>query len=298
MRIFYSAIIAFFFHLSLKAQSVDVAGECISGIITLNSIGDVNGKPAYQGMGTVDGAAGVTVSIYWLEAPDNVWVIDFDGQPYFQNTCNFASPPATGSSCPWTSVIGTTCTGGTALSVTGSGVTLPVKLTSFSATQINYQALLIWKTATEINNNGFEVQRSIDGNGWMMIGFVNGVGNSASETTYQFIDSTHLAGKNYYRLLQHDIDGHGLYSSVVSVDFTNEIYYRLANNPGTGIYQLNIRSQRPVELFVSDMQGRRLSSNIVWSGIYQLNISKYPTGIYLLQIKDDNEIITRKLIKQ
>lgn len=298
MKVFYSAIILFFLHLSLNAQSVDVSGACISGTITLNSVGDVNGKPAFQGMGTVDGTAGVTVSIYWLGAPDNVWVIDFDGQPYFENSCSFASPPATGASCSWTPVIGTTCTSATPLSVAGPGVTLPVKLISFTATKTNDFVRLVWKTATEINNRGFEIQRSNDGSSWIKIGFVNGAGNSANETTYQFSDSTYLAGKNYYRLLQYDIDGHGSYSPVASVDFSNQVYYRIANNPGNGIYLINIHSQKTVELFVSDMQGRRLFTNTSARGIYQLDISKYPTGIYLLQIKEDNRTTIQKLIKQ
>lgn len=297
MRNFYIGLILLFLQFSARAQTVVVSGECIASPITLNSISDVNGKPAYQGTGTVDGNANVTVSVYWLGAPDNVWVLDFDGQPYFQNTCDFAIPPGTGAICAWTIVSGTTCTGGDTLSITGA-VALPVGLISFTAGRINNQTVLNWKTATEINNKGFEVQRSNNGNNWIRIGFVNGAGNSSIERAYRFTDNTPLNGKNYYRLIQLDIDDHRLFSLVRSVDFKNLAYYIIGNNPGRGIYELNIQTSTPAELFVSDLSGRKLVSKMVSPGAYRLDISNYPAGVYLLRLKKDSEIFLEKLIKQ
>ncbi len=298
MRLFYTI----FFLLSLPflagAQTVNVSGQCMTGTITLNKIADIDGKAAYQGTGTVDGFAGVTISVYWLGAPDNLWVLDYDGQPYFQNACNTELPAMTGSgACPWTAVDGTSCTGGTALIITGNGA-LPVSLVSFTAHEKNKQAVLNWKTASENNNKGFEIQRSKDGINWNSIGFVNGAGNSSVEKNYSFNDATPLPGKNLYRLIQYDFDGNRSFSSVVTVDIFKAGYYTLSNNPGNGVYRLHINAANGVEISVLDLAGRRLIRKTIDAGIQDVDISKYAQGTYLLQIRIANEIFTEKLIKQ
>jgi hypothetical protein len=281
-----------------NAQIVNLSGQCITGTITLNKIADIESKAAFQGTGTVDGFTGVTVSIYWIGTPDNVWVIDFDGQPYFQNTCNTPLPSATGNAaCIWTAVTGTTCTGGTPLLVNGSGA-LPVSLISFTARQENNHALLLWKTASEINNKGFEIQRSNDGINWNKLGFVNGAVNSSVEKSYRFNDADPLPGKNFYRLVQYDLDDKTTFSTVVNVDIFKAGYYTLADNPGNGIYRLNINSTNGAMISVSDMTGRRLISKHIDAGIHQLDISKYAQGTYLLHLQIGTEIFAEKLIKQ
>jgi hypothetical protein len=297
MRNIYLVFILLLLQFSSSSQTVIVSGECMSGSITLNSIPDVNGKPAYQGTGTVDGNAGVQVSVYWLDAPDNLWVLDFDGQPYFQNPCTFSIPPGTGATCDWTAVTGMTCTGGSPLSITGA-VALPVNLISFTVNNTGNQVALDWKTATETNSKVFEVQRSSDGSNWVTIGYVNSAGNSSSERAYAFTDSKPLNGKNYYRLIQYDSDNHKLYSSVVPIDFKIPSYYIIANNPGKGIYRLTIQSSRPVQLNVSDLAEKSLiRKKVMNAATLDLNITDQPAGIYLLRLQRDNEIFTEKLIK-
>jgi hypothetical protein len=298
MKVFYLFFFLLFFSFLAGAQTVNVSGQCMTGTITLSKIADIDGKAAYQGTGTVDGAAGVTVSVYWIGGSDNVWVIDFDGQPYYMNTCNTSLPSATGNAlCNWTAVSGTTCTGGAALVVNGSG-TLPVTLISFTAREENNQAILHWKTASEINNKGFEIQRSNDVINWNKIGFVNGSVNSSLERSYSFNDAAPLPGKNYYRLVQYDLDGKTTFSTVVNVDIFKAGYYTLGNNPGNGIYRLNINSARGAIILVSDMTGRRLISQHLDAGIHQLDISNYAHGTYLLHLQIGTEIFTEKLIKQ
>ncbi|MEO8852695.1 MAG: T9SS type A sorting domain-containing protein [Ginsengibacter sp.] len=297
MRIFYLFFILLFLPFFSQAQTIDVSGQCITGTITLSKIFDVAGKAAYQGTGTVEGFVGTTVSVYWIDTPDNVWVVDFDGQPYFENMCNTLLPSGTGdASCPWTTVTGTTCTGGTALVVTGSGV-LPVTLINFTAREENNQALLLWETASEINNKGFEIQRSSDAINWNKISFVNGAVNSSLEKSYSFNDVAPLPGNNFYRLVQYDLDGKTTFSNVVNVDIFKAGYYTIGNNPGNGIYRLNINSTNKVIISVIDLTGRRLLSKHIDGGIQQLDISKYAQGTYILRLQIGTEIFTEKLIK-
>src|SRR5450432_3409084 len=169
---------------SIKSQIVIVSGQCITGSIVLNPIDSLNGKPVYEGTGTVDGTAGVQVDVYWMPAPDSLWVLAFSGQPYFRDSCNITTPPPTGGPCPWAPVAGQSCTGVDMLVVSGTG-TLLVKITNFTARKKDKAVVLNWQTANEINNKGFEVQRSADGTSWTKIGFVNSSINSSIEENYE-----------------------------------------------------------------------------------------------------------------
>ena len=283
----------------LHAQTVSVSGQCISNTILLSKISNINGRAAYQGTGTVAGLPGTTVTIYWVPSPDLIWVLDFEGQPYFQNPCNTSLPPATSvTSCTWSDVSGTSCTGGTALSINGSG-TLPVDLIGFAAAKTNQGVLLTWKTASETNNKGFEVQRSMDGSSWIKTGFVNGAVNSSTEKSYSFSDSSPFSGTNYYRLNQVDLDNRQKLSPVVSMQFASSAEYVLnTSNTSSGIYQFTVRSAEPLEVSVLDMGGTKLIQAKAGQGVHLLDISRYAPGIYLLQLGKNNKIVTEKLVKK
>lgn len=297
-NLFYLLLFIFFHITSPKAQTVIVSGQCITGNITLNSIGDIDGKPAYESTGTVEGIAGVQVDVYWL-TPDNLWVLAFDGQPYFQNSCNTALPPSTPSSCDWTPVTGQTCTGVDPLTITGTG-TLAVKITNFTARKNDKEIILNWQTSTEINNKGFEIQRSADGIHWNTIGFVNGNINTAMQENYQFNDASPLTGQNFYRLAQIDVDNKATYSAVVSLKFLRRGFYYVTNNPGNGLYHLYVErtGNNKISYSVIDANGRRIMSKILNGSEDQtIDITNYSSGIYLLQIQKGSDLFTEKLIK-
>ena len=84
---------------------------------------------------------------------------------------------------------------------------LPVELSSFTANVIGKSVKLSWQTETEVNNYGFEIERSIAKGNWEKIGFVNGSGNSNSQKNYTFEDKNLIVGKYHYRLKQLDNDG-------------------------------------------------------------------------------------------
>jgi hypothetical protein len=101
----------------------------------------------------------------------------------------------------------------------------PVELISFYATVRNSVVILDWKTATEVDNYGFEIERSLTPNpsqregtsNWEKFGFVSGYGNSNSLKEYSFKDSKLASGSYFYRLKQIDTDGSFSYSNVVNV---------------------------------------------------------------------------------
>jgi hypothetical protein len=98
------------------------------------------------------------------------------------------------------------------------GTDLPVELTSFTASVAKNSVKLDWNTATEINNYGFEIQRSADEEVWNNVGFVNGNGTTNSPKDYYFVDDKlSNAGSYYYRLKQVDNDGSYEFSKTIEV---------------------------------------------------------------------------------
>lgn len=287
-----------FYASSVIAQTVIVSGQCMTGLIVLNSFGTMDGKPVYEGLGTVAGNAGVQVDVYWMPAPDNVWVLAFSGQPYFENSCNTAMPPATGGSCAWTAVTGQTCTGAAPLVIDGTGA-LGVKITSFTARKKDKEVVLNWQTASEVNNKGFEIQRSADGINWNNIGFVNGSVNSFIEKNYQFSDANPLQGKNFYRLIQLDIDNKATYSLVVAVNILQSGFYFISNNPGNGLYGLHLEAgTERVDFSVIDAGGKQIMSRInSGAGDHVIDLSNFSSGIYFLRIIKGTDLFTEKLVK-
>jgi len=87
---------------------------------------------------------------------------------------------------------------------------LPVELVEFSATRLGKQsARLTWATATEVGSDYFDIERSRDGFAFAPIGRVAAAGNSQRVEAYQFDDEQGLAGRNFYRLRQVDVNGQG-----------------------------------------------------------------------------------------
>lgn len=298
MKKFYLLSIALFAYVFTIAQTIVVGGQCIASAVTLTYSVDVDGKPSYEGSGTVLGTPGTPVSLFWIGVPDNVWVIAFDGQPFFQNSCNTPIPPGTSPNiCPWLPVPGESCTGGTGLTVTGA-VVLPVNITAFTATTSGSNVALRWTTAQESNNSGFTVQRSTDGVSWADLGFVAGAGTSATATNYNYTDNFPTEGTNFYRLRQQDLDGRTSLSATVTATVNSNKFFTISDNPGNGIYKLNMPSSlEALQLLVTDASGKVLLNKRTAAGNQVIDISKQAPGVYWLLVKKGSTQTGLKLIK-
>src|SRR5690606_1186448 len=107
---------------------------------------------------------------------------------------------------------------------------VPVELTSFNVAVTNDEIILNWATASELNNYGFEIEKSKDNKNWFTTGFVNGKGTTQENSSYSFKDNNIFAGMNYYRLKQVDFNGSYEYSEIVSVEFSGVREYELSQN--------------------------------------------------------------------
>ncbi|MCK9424616.1 MAG: hypothetical protein M0Q21_01100 [Ignavibacteriaceae bacterium] len=102
--------------------------------------------------------------------------------------------------------------------------TLPVELVYFQGYFADEKVILFWGTATEVNNYGFEVERRMPQQTWVITGFVQGNGNSNSPKSYYYEDSTDLQASIYhYRLKQIDNDGKSEYSDTIEISTVTKL---------------------------------------------------------------------------
>lgn len=191
------------------------------------------------------------------------------------------------------------------IELTGGGL-LPVVLTNFKGLKTENGILLQWETATEINNYGFELERSRNGNIFNKIAFVEGYGNSNSPKFYSFTDESAEWGKYFYRLKQIDFTGVFEYSNVIEVDIGNPRKYELEQNypnpfnPVTTI-SFSLPEASFVNLEVYDILGRNtvlLINEILEAGehSFEFNAGSLPSGIYYYKITAGEFTKTNKMI--
>jgi len=278
------------------SQSVALFGQCLNGTIICTYVTDIEGKPAYLGTGTVLGIDDVEVTVLWIGAPDNLWVISFSGQPYYQNSCNTPLPPGTViTPCPWSAVAGFPCTGAEPLSVSVIGV-LPVTVMSFFAKPANNGIVLNWKTAQETNNKGFFIQRSKDGQVWADLSFVPGTGNATTVSSYQHVDNLPNSGINYYRLRQENSNGSSALSQIAIATHNTKSFFTVSDNPGHGLYKIT-SAQGITELEVMDAVGKKIlyKKSAAFNDVIDLSLQA--PGLYWLRIKNGANQSVVKLIK-
>ncbi|MCB9809321.1 T9SS type A sorting domain-containing protein [Candidatus Nomurabacteria bacterium] len=184
-------------------------------------------------------------------------------------------------------------------------VPLPVELLSFEAKAIdNSYIQLDWVTATEINNEGFEVQRSTDGIHFGQIGWSNGHGNSNEIHDYVYQD--HYVASNvtyYYRLKQIDYDGQFEYSSIKSAKVIKYLdaqqYMRIYPNPTEDI--LNIESfYRITDVKVYSILGTEVFVQKALSPrASQLDMSDLSSGMYIVTItSSESRTISYQVVRK
>ncbi len=182
---------------------------------------------------------------------------------------------------------------------------LPVELVEFTGRKVQEGVLLSWKTASERNNFGFEIERKVQGGAWNTLGFVRGAGTTTETQSYSFLDKS-ASGRVQYRLKQLDFDGQVEYSTVIEVDaglpkqFTLAQKYPNPFNPTTLItYQLPVASE--VSLKIYDALGREVATLVNGrqeAGLYTqpFNAANLSSGIYFYRLQAGNFVATKKMM--
>jgi hypothetical protein len=173
---------------------------------------------------------------------------------------------------------------------------LPVELTTFQGRLINKAVHLTWQTASEENNEGFEIERSSNGQDWEIIGFVQGNGTTMEVFNYEFIDNQPSNGTNYYRLKQLDYDGSFEYSDVLNIEYrTRNIEYRIFPNPANDF--LTIEIEEPTTFQILNAQGQEVLARTL-DHTENIDIAHLPAGIYWVKILNNNTSTSQSLVIQ
>jgi Secretion system C-terminal sorting domain len=200
-------------------------------------------------------------------------------------------------------------------------ITLPVELSLFTATIEMNNVNLIWRTETETNNLGFDIERKVNSNsqqnsidsGWIKIGYVPGNGTTTDPQDYSFLDDISLISSTTltYRLKQVDFNGNYEYSNEVLVannfprDFELRQNYPNPFNPSTKITFIipTKGTQRivAVQLKVYNILGKEVATLVneeKLPGIYEVSFdaSDLTSGVYFYILRAANNIETKKMI--
>jgi len=183
---------------------------------------------------------------------------------------------------------------------------IPVELLSFTATTNGKEVNLSWSTASELNNQLFEIQRSFEGSDFATIGFVNGKGTTSEKQDYIYKDKILSDGKYYYRLKQIDYLGQSEYSDIIEMDIRAFSSYLLEQNfpnpfnPTTTIgYGLKEKSNVKITVINSIGEEVALLVNQEKESGYhtiEFNAANLPSGVYFYHLKAGDFVELKKMI--
>ncbi len=186
--------------------------------------------------------------------------------------------------------------------------TLPVKLVSFTGEKGKNFNELYWITASEINSEYFEVQRSSDGVNFESIGKVHAAGNSNDILQYTFVDYEQPSGTSYYRLKQYDYDGQNETFNIVAIDNDSSNEFKmnaLFPNPANASMTVNFHSRESGShfIFINDAQGNEVFAAMIASlqgeNQFSLPTQNYASGTYFVRIvSPKKETISSQIVVQ
>lgn len=163
---------------------------------------------------------------------------------------------------------------------------LPIELLAFTAHPAGTSMVdLDWITASERNNDHFELQRSTNGIDFISIGTVAGAGTTQATTAYDFMDRAPMPGTNYYRLKQVDTDGTFTYSSVEAVVMDKVPGFTLFPNPSQDIvFVSGLGPELANDLMIFNASGQQIPFPRESISAGRIDVSTLPKGLYIVRL--------------
>ncbi|WP_281613179.1 T9SS type A sorting domain-containing protein [Flammeovirga sp. SubArs3] len=185
---------------------------------------------------------------------------------------------------------------------------LPVELIDFTASVIGDQVIVSWSTATELNADYFDLQKSNDKVNWESLERISAQGNSTHVTNYEYIDTDPLNGDFYYRLIQYDFDGKN--ETFGPIHINNRINAERFNvsvypNPSTSITRLDVNRvdlNAIIKVSIYDSNGKLVGEKELSVGQYNFTFNldtmiKLNKGVYYLTFQQGKFIEKKKVIR-
>jgi trimeric autotransporter adhesin len=182
---------------------------------------------------------------------------------------------------------------------------LPVELVDFQCFVVKKSVQLTWQTASEINTDGFGIERSTDGGlTYERIGFVKARGTATKRTDYVFADVNPVVGVNYYRLKIEDLGGKSEFSPIRSAILRGPDLdkFSIYPNPTNRVVTVDFETARKglVRIELVDVVGKVLLTSQAASEIggnqYPINVAKIAEGTYFLKMTDGQTVSVQRLV--
>lgn len=147
--------------------------------------------------------------------------------------------------------------------------------------------LLFWKTSKEVNNSGFKIFSSNDGENFDSIGFVKGTGNSPSE--YEFLDENPRE-VTHYKLKQIDYDGKSFFTDVIKVVNKNiKSIFKIYPNPVSDVLNIDLPENFNGEIILQNSSGQNIFVKSISNDeiSMRIDVSEFEKGIYFIKIGEE-----------
>ncbi|MEP2773028.1 MAG: T9SS type A sorting domain-containing protein [Fulvivirga sp.] len=177
---------------------------------------------------------------------------------------------------------------------------LPVSLVSFTGESSANEIVLTWKTASELNNDKFFVEKNIDGE-FVALGSVKGNGTTSEVNTYEFIDYNAKHGNNYYRLVQQDLDGTQTIHETIAVDHVVNTEFEVYPNPSAGkqlLVNLDGEPGEDAKVRLFDAHGTLIIEQLV-AGSLRVDVlegRELSKGLYYLELTHSGASKKRRVV--
>ena len=167
---------------------------------------------------------------------------------------------------------------------------LPVELIDFTVRQIQNNNVLVWNVASELNNDMFCIEHSVDAESFVQIGTVDGNGTSSEHREYTFTDRDPSKGTNYYRYKQVDFNGEFEYSPTVSIyNSYGEQEVSIHPNPSNDVFTLTLYHHSNGRVIVTDILGTEVLDIRFTSSEVVLDLKSVASkGTYFAKVLDIN----------
>lgn len=248
------------------------------------------------------GSSDVSVTLSWdtrscgVTVPSDLRVARWDGAQWTDK----GNGGTTGTTTAGTVISAAAVTGFGPFTLASSTASnpLPVTFNWFAAQCENKQAILRWNTESELQNDFFTIESSLNALDWQYAATIDGTGTSTAPTTYSWTDVSGSDRGKYYRLSQTDLNGektvHGIVyqeSCLSAPDHTLNIY---PNPARSSVYLLT--EETITEVIVMDSEGKILENAGVDLENKQVDFSTFPNGVYYLKIATKTKHFNEKVV--
>lgn len=178
---------------------------------------------------------------------------------------------------------------------------LPVKLINYNAVLIQSASKISWSTIGELNNDFFNLEKSIDGINWTSIATIDGKLSSDNVINYEYVDAKLVQGVQFYRLSQTDINGETETFNVLSIDFNlSSIQINAYPNPTNGLINIELKQENLENASIKVLNSM---SQLVLEQIQPennhitLDLTSLDAGIYFIQVNNGLTSETIRIVK-